>query len=148
MSELGKVGLRKFSVIGNGCSLPVFLSTMVPGQKRPIDRLPLFKLDEDNHPVPTKYFLQGTLTCKEPGKFFIELRAKFGKNPPRYADIKVYRSEMDPVRMIRNGTPVQVVGLPFGMPSREDGISFLVTTDGSNDAPKNLFAVIKNVPQD
>jgi len=146
MSEIGKLGLKKVSVRDDGYGVPVFLSRMVSGQKYKIDRFPLYKLNEDNRPIRTNLFLEGTLTCKDPGKFYLELRAKFGKFPPLNADIKVYGSEISPVRLIRNGIPVQVAGLPFEAPSEKDKVTFIISTDGTNDAPKVLFAVLRNIP--
>ncbi len=146
MGEIGKLDLKKIGVRDYGCGIPVFLSRMVPDQKYKMDRIPLYKLDKNNRPIRTIFFLEGTLTCKGPGKFYFELRPKFGKDFPSNADIKVYGSEISPVRLIRNGVPVQVAGLPFEAPPEIDKVTFLVTTDGSNDAPKVLFAILRNIP--
>lgn len=149
MSAIGQVGLKRVGIKDKGVGLPIYLNRMAPREKYE-NRLPLYKLckqGEKTRFVITRFFLTVIIECNTPGKFVLKVRANFGENPPRSAEIRVDKTD-NFVTLVNNNMPLQVAGLPFEVPPEKDRVVFLITTKGSNDVSQNFYAILRNIKTD
>ena len=115
-----------------------------PRQKPKIKKLPLYTINENGQRESTSFFLEIKILRQESGGFYLEMSVNFGKRPPQAANIEAYGSDLPPSRLVMKGKPLQEIGFPIELSPEKDKVTLVISTDGSNNVPKKLFAELKN----